>query len=65
MIISGHKARFVFDRYNIVSPEGLKAAAIKRQEFRGNQASPLQDGYNLPKKCAKLKRATNLRLVTL
>lgn len=65
MTISGHKTRSVFDRYNIVSPEDLKAAAIKRQEYWGNQAPRLQNSYNLPKKCAKLKRATNLRLVTL
>lgn len=49
MMISGHKTRSVFDRYNIVSQDDLKEAAVKRQQFTEKQAEWLQNGYNRPK----------------
>jgi hypothetical protein len=61
MTISGHKTRSVFDRYNIVSQEDLKEAALKRQEFSTKQAEQLQNGYNRPEPTKKVKK---LRVVT-
>jgi len=49
MMISGHKTRSVFDRYNIVSQDDLKEAAVKRQKFTAEQDEQLQFSYNPPK----------------
>jgi integrase len=46
MMISGHKTRSVFDRYNIVSQDDLIEAAIKRQQFTEKQDEQLQNSYN-------------------
>lgn len=61
MMISGHKTRSVFDRYNIVSQEDLKEAARKVRNYEAKQNEALQFSYNPG---AKGKRVTTMKAVT-
>ena len=39
MTISGHKSRNVFERYNIVSDQDLREAALKIQDYQDRKST--------------------------
>jgi integrase len=46
MMVSGHKTRSVFERYNIVNEEDLRKASQRVKEYHLERAN-LQNGHNL------------------
>jgi len=46
MLISGHKTRSVFERYNIVNEDDLKTASQRVKEYHQEITLP-QNGHNL------------------
>ena len=49
MVVSGHKTRSVFDRYNIVNEADLKLAAQKQQIYLEALNSGTKNGHNSKK----------------
>lgn len=60
MMISGHKTRTVFERYNIVSPDDLKAAALKHHAFRQEKDATTAKTATIEDETAKTGNVTDL-----
>jgi len=59
MMISGHKTRAVFDRYNIVSEQDLREAARKMQTYHERLSETSEPGENVKSEIIPLSKAQN------
>ncbi len=59
MMVSGHKTRSVFDRYNIVSDQDLREAARKMQAYHERLSQTSEPGENVKGEIIPLSKAQN------